>query len=214
MFDATLSTPSQLAISSAAPARSTAKRMADILVAAVALAFLLPLLLLIAAGIRLESGGDVLFRQRRGGMGGQPFVVFKFRTMRVCEDGEHICQARRGDPRVTRFGAFLRKTSADELPQLINVLRGEMSLVGPRPHALAHDREFQARLPSYSQRFAVKPGITGLAQIRGHRGETEQPGCLEQRLADDLEYIRTWSFWADMSLLLATLKVPLESRAY
>lgn len=215
MYDtAQWTTTPQFITSSAAPARSKAKRTTDLLVAAVALALLLPLLLLLALGIRLESGGDVLFRQRRGGIRGEPFVVLKFRTMTVAEDGDHIRQAQRGDARVTKFGAFLRKTSLDELPQLINVLKGDMSLVGPRPHALAHDREFQARLPSYSQRFAVKPGITGLAQVRGHRGETEQAGTLEQRLADDLEYIEKWNFWTDLTLLAATLKVPLDSHAY
>jgi putative colanic acid biosynthesis UDP-glucose lipid carrier transferase len=215
MYDATLqTTTSQFTMPSAAPARSKAKRATDLLVAAVALIFLLPFLLFVALAIRLESDGAAIFRQRRGGISGQPFVVFKFRTMRVAEDGDHIRQAQRGDTRVTRLGAFLRKTSVDELPQLINVLKGDMSLVGPRPHALAHDREFQARLPSYSRRFAVKPGITGLAQVRGHRGETEQPEALEQRLADDLEYIEKWSFWTDMSLLLATVKAPLDSCAY
>jgi lipopolysaccharide/colanic/teichoic acid biosynthesis glycosyltransferase len=215
MSDATLqAATSQFIMLGAAPAHSKAKRAADLLVASLALTLLLPFLLFVALSIRLDSHGDVLFRQRRGGIRCEPFVVFKFRTMTVAEDGDHIHQAQRGDPRVTRLGALLRRTSVDELPQLINVLKGEMSLVGPRPHALAHDVEFQARLPGYSQRFAVKPGITGLAQIRGHRGETGQPGALEQRLADDLEYIERWNFWSDISLLVATLKVPLEMRAY
>jgi lipopolysaccharide/colanic/teichoic acid biosynthesis glycosyltransferase len=134
--------------------------------------------------------------------------------MLVMEDGVRITQARQHDSRVTPLGAFLRKTSMDELPQLINVVKGEMSLVGPRPHAVAHDREFQERIPAYAQRFAMKPGITGLAQVRGFRGETLTSESLEGRLTADLEYIETWSLANDVRLLLATLRVPFDNGAY
>ena len=130
------------------------------------------------------------------------------------EDGDCVAQARRQDPRITPLGAFLRKAGMDELPQLINVLKGEMSLVGPRPHAVAHDREFQERIPAYAQRFAMKPGITGLAQIRGFRGETRTSESLEARLSADLEYIRDWSLSSDVRLLLITLRVPFDNGAY
>jgi lipopolysaccharide/colanic/teichoic acid biosynthesis glycosyltransferase len=195
-------------------AQSRMKRLLDISVAASLLLILLPLILVICAAVRLESRGPALFRQRRGGAGGRPFVVFKVRTMTVVEDGERVSQARRGDSRVTRVGSFLRKTSLDELPQLLNVLRGDMSLVGPRPHAIAHDREFQGLIPAYERRFAVKPGITGLAQVRGFRGATTDVKDIAQRVAADIEYIETWSLAMDVSLLLATLKVPLEAKAY
>jgi putative colanic acid biosynthesis UDP-glucose lipid carrier transferase len=197
-----------------APARSRSKRLMDVTVAAGILFVLLPLLIVIALMIRLESNGPALFRQRRGGIFGKPILVYKFRTMRAQEDGLQVRQATRNDSRVTRLGAFLRRTSIDELPQLINVLKGDMSLVGPRPHALAHDSEFQALLPDYARRFAVRPGITGLAQVSGYRGETIQIESLKGRLECDLEYIRTWSLASDVKLLIATLKVPLDRRAY
>jgi len=197
-----------------APPKLAAKRMMDISIAAVLLLLLAPLFIAIACCIRMESRGPALFRQRRGGLSGRPFSIYKFRTMRVMEDGERVTQARQQDPRITSLGAFLRRTSMDELPQLINVLKGEMSLVGPRPHAVAHDREFQERIPAYVQRFAVKPGITGLAQIRGFRGQTLTNDSLESRLVADLEYIERWSLLGDVQLLVATLKVPLDRRAY
>jgi len=197
-----------------APVQSFCKRTLDILAAATLLLLITPAFIIVAICIRAESKGPILFRQRRGGLLGKPFMVYKFRSMNVTEDGDQIGQASRKDPRVTRVGAFLRRTSIDELPQLLNVLKGEMSLVGPRPHAVAHDREFQQRVPTYTRRFAMKPGITGLAQVRGFRGETREAGALEARIACDLEYIETWSLWQDIKLLLATLKVPLDSRAY
>lgn len=202
------------ALTPSASALSPSKRGLDIVVAAALLLILLPTLLVVAALISVESKGPVLFRQRRGGLMGKPFVVLKFRTMRVLEDGETIRQASRKDPRVTAFGAFLRRTSLDELPQLINVLKGEMSLVGPRPHALVHDKEFQQRCPAYARRFAMRPGITGLAQVRGYRGDTSGVEHLEGRIAADLEYAENWTIWTDVALLVATLKVPLEGRAY
>lgn len=198
----------------AAPIRSKLKRAMDIIVAGLLLLLLTPVFIAVACGVRLESRGPALFRQRRGGQYGRPFSIYKFRTMRVMEDGERVTQARQRDPRITPFGAFLRKTSMDELPQLINVLKGEMSLVGPRPHAVAHDREFQERIPGYAQRFAMKPGITGLAQVRGFRGETATSESLEGRVSADLEYIETWSLTNDVRLLLATLKVPFDNGAY
>jgi putative colanic acid biosynthesis UDP-glucose lipid carrier transferase len=197
-----------------APIRSRGKRALDVLVSAMLLLLLTPVFLTIALMIRLESKGPAFFRQSRGGLSGRAFSIYKFRTMRVMEDGDKVVQARKSDSRITPLGAFLRKTSMDELPQLINVLKGEMSLVGPRPHALSHDREFQERIPSYSQRFAAKPGITGLAQVRGFRGETLTHESLEARLTADLEYIERWSLAGDIRLLIATLKVPLDKRAY
>ena len=200
--------------SRAAPSRSRCKRLLDIAVAAALLLLLSPVFVAIALCIRAESKGPAFFRQSRGGLRGRPFTIYKFRTMRVMENGEQVLQARRRDPRITPLGAFLRKTSMDELPQLINVLKGDMSLVGPRPHAVAHDREFQERLPIYIERFAAKPGITGLAQVRGFRGETLTLESLEERLSADLEYIERWSLIGDVRLLIATLKVPLDRRAY
>jgi putative colanic acid biosynthesis UDP-glucose lipid carrier transferase len=197
-----------------APIRSKLKRAMDVAGAGVLLLLLIPVFIVVACAIRLESKGPAFFRQRRGGQHGRSFSIYKFRTMRVMEDGERITQARQKDPRITPFGAFLRKTSMDELPQLINVLKGEMSLVGPRPHAVAHDHEFQERIPAYSRRFAMKPGITGLAQVRGFRGETLTSESLEGRLTADLEYIDNWSLVGDLRLLVATLKVPLDRRAY
>jgi exopolysaccharide biosynthesis polyprenyl glycosylphosphotransferase len=198
----------------AAPIRRRAKRAMDIVIAIAMLLVLAPILISVACCIRVESGGPAIFRQRRGGQFGRPFSIYKFRTMRVMENGEDVTQARHQDPRITPLGAFLRRTSMDELPQLINVMKGEMSLVGPRPHAVAHDREFQERLPAYAQRFVVRPGITGLAQVRGFRGDTETKESLEGRLSADLEYIETWSLANDVRLLFATLKVPLDRRVY
>ncbi len=193
---------------------SRGKRCLDVAVAGALLVFLLPIFLIIALAIKLDTPGPILFRQKRGGLRGAPFTVFKLRSMTVAEDGDHIVQAQRQDPRVTRVGGFLRRTSLDELPQLINVLRGEMSLVGPRPHALAHDRQFQTLVPSYYRRFEVKPGITGLAQIRGFRGEIRALHLLDQRTACDIEYVENWSLAADLVVLFATLKTPLDPNAH
>lgn len=190
------------------------KRALDVSVAIAILLFLLPLMLAIAVIIGLDGGGPILFRQRRGGLGGAPFTIYKFRTMRVIEDGGEIRQATRNDARCTAVGRVLRKLSLDELPQLFNVLKGEMSLVGPRPHAVAHDAQFQRDLPLYSHRFLVRPGITGLAQVSGCRGEARAPDDIARRLEKDLEYVRTWSFWRDVKILCATLKCPMDPRAY
>jgi putative colanic acid biosynthesis UDP-glucose lipid carrier transferase len=181
------------------------KRAFDIIVASAALLFLAPALILIAVAVRLESAGPALFTQRRGGFRGRPFAIYKFRTMTVCDDGHTIAQAAPGDARITKFGAFLRRTSLDELPQFINVLRGDMSIVGPRPHALAHDRAFETLEPRYRQRSAARPGITGLAQISGARGPTKTPACIERRVSLDLDYISRWSVWLDVKIVALTV---------
>jgi putative colanic acid biosynthesis UDP-glucose lipid carrier transferase len=188
-------------------ATSRAKRGFDLLLAAIALLLFLPLLLLIALAIKVESGGDVLFHQQRTGMNGRPFRIHKFRTMWVAEDGPCIEQARRSDARVTGVGRLLRRLSLDELPQLINVLKGEMSLVGPRPHALSHDEIWALAIPQYADRFRTRPGLTGYAQIRGLRGEVTGLDAIRDRVAADNAYIEQWSLLADVKLILLT--VPL-----
>ena len=198
------------------PASARGKRALDVVVAALALLLFLPLLLLIAAAIRAESPGEVLFRQTRTGLRGRRFTILKFRTMRAAAAREaDVQQASRGDPRVTRVGRVLRKLSLDELPQLINVLQGEMSLVGPRPHALSHDAAWADRVPGYANRFKVKPGLTGLAQVRGLRGEIHNEESLRRRIAADIEYIETWSLAGDLKLLALTApKVLFDPCAY
>ncbi|MFN4091446.1 MAG: exopolysaccharide biosynthesis polyprenyl glycosylphosphotransferase [Brevundimonas sp.] len=187
-----------------------AKRMLDVVVATTALVILIPAFVVIALLVRLDSPGPILFRQRRTGLNGRIFRILKFRTMSVIEDGHAISHATRNDPRVTRIGDFLRKSSLDEMPQLINVILGHMSLVGPRPHALAHDAQYGALLPQYVQRFAVRPGLTGLAQVKGFRGEIHQLDCMEQRVNADVEYVKTWSILSDIVILFQT--VPLILR--
>ncbi|MDB5425754.1 MAG: pssZ [Phenylobacterium sp.] len=188
-------------------ASSRAKRGLDLVLAGVALLLFLPLLLLIALAIRLETGGPALFRQQRTGLGGRPFRIYKFRTMRVAEDGPGLEQACRGDARVTGVGRVLRKLSLDELPQLLNVLKGEMSLVGPRPHALCHDEAWSRLIPQYADRFRTRPGLTGYAQIRGLRGEVTQLQAILDRVAADNAYIEQWSLAGDLRLIAQT--VPL-----
>lgn len=190
-----------------------AKRGLDIMASALLLVLLLPALALIAAALAVESGGPIFFRQARGGAGGRPFLVVKFRTMRVLEDGPDLAQARRGDARVTRLGAFLRRTSLDELPQLWNVLRGDMSLVGPRPHALAHDRHYAGLIGRYALRQQVKPGMTGLAQVSGLRGETATVEAMAARVEADIRYIETWSFRQDIRILFTTARIVLFDRS-
>jgi polysaccharide biosynthesis protein PslA len=181
------------------------KRVFDVVVASLALVLLSPILALIALAIRMESPGPALFRQRRRGYNHFEFSIFKFRTMTTMEDGEHIPQATVGDLRVTRIGRFLRNTSLDELPQLLNVLSGEMSLVGPRPHAVAHDRFFEALIPVYPRRLNVKPGITGWAQVNGFRGVTETQQAMIDRVEHDLYYIDNWSVAFDLYILMLTV---------
>ena len=163
-----------------------------------------PLLLIAALAIKLDSPGPVLFKQKRNGFNGRTFTILKFRSMRVLEDGEIIQQATRDDPRVTRLGRWLRKTSIDELPQLFNVLRGDMSLVGPRPHAVAHNNEYQKLVANYAFRHHMKPGITGWAQINGFRGETRTVDLMEQRVEHDIWYVNHWSPWLDLRIVLKT----------
>ena len=180
------------------------KRAMDVVVALGALVTLAPFLFAIAIAIRLDGRGPALFRQRRCGFDNREFVMFKFRTMKVQEDGGAIVQARRVDDRVTRIGRLLRRTSIDELPQLLNVLRGEMSLVGPRPHALAHDDEYKACIDNYALRHHVKPGLTGAAQVSGLRGETRRLSQMEQRVERDLWYINNWSLTLDLKIIAIT----------
>ncbi|WP_245257404.1 undecaprenyl-phosphate glucose phosphotransferase [Methylocapsa acidiphila] len=196
------------------PVERMTKRALDLLGAVTAIALLSPLLIATAIVIKLDSPGPAIFRQRRNGFNTQPFVIFKFRTMTVQEDGATITQARRGDHRVTRVGQFLRRSSMDELPQLFNVLLGDMSLVGPRPHALAHDNEYKALIAKYAFRHHVKPGITGWAQVNGLRGETGRLEQMVERVRLDLWYINHWSFSLDINILVRTCFEVLRNRAY
>ena len=182
-----------------------AKRMEDIVLGSLMLLGLALPMALIALGVKLTSAGPVFFKQTRYGMGGEKIKVWKFRSMTVCEDGPNVMQAQRSDPRVTPFGNFLRKTSLDELPQLFNVISGSMSLVGPRPHAVAHNEFYRTQIKGYMLRHKVKPGITGLAQVNGFRGETETLDKMSGRIAYDLEYIRNWSLMLDIKILWLTL---------
>jgi undecaprenyl-phosphate galactose phosphotransferase/putative colanic acid biosynthesis UDP-glucose lipid carrier transferase len=181
-----------------------AKRTLDIVIASVALILLLPVMALTAVAIKLDGPGPVIFRQRRKGFNGQEFVMLKFRTMSVQEDGAGVSQATRNDPRVTPIGRVLRSASIDELPQLVNILRGEMSLIGPRPHALAHDDQFQKIVGDYAFRHHVKPGLTGWAQCNGSRGATPSVEEVARRVKLDLWYINNWSLLLDFQILLKT----------
>ena len=184
-----------------------AKRISDLCFGSVLLALAAVPMAVIAAAIKLTSPGPVFFRQRRYGLDGREIRVWKFRTMCVCEDGPQAVQAKRNDPRVTRLGAVLRRTSLDELPQLFNVLEGSMSLVGPRPHPNALNNEFRQQIEGYMLRHKVKPGITGLAQVNGWRGETDSPEKMQKRIEFDHRYIREWSLWMDVKILLQTVLV-------
>lgn len=180
------------------------KRALDLVGASLALLVFAPVMLVTAILIKLSSNGSVFFRQTRHGFGGRAFRIFKFRTMRVLEDGPTIVQAQKNDPRVTPIGKWLRKTSIDELPQLLNVLKGDMSLVGPRPHAAAHNTEYAQIIGNYAFRHHVKPGITGWAQVNGYRGETRALELMVKRVEYDLWYINNWSLFLDVSILLRT----------
>ncbi|MBH5369016.1 undecaprenyl-phosphate glucose phosphotransferase [Bradyrhizobium glycinis] len=191
------------------------KRILDIVGASIGLILLAPLILMSAVAVKLDSRGPVLFRQRRNGFNIKQFSIFKFRTMTVMEDGATVVQAQRFDPRVTKVGRILRRTSIDEVPQLLNVLRGEMSLVGPRPHALAHDSHFGQLLSDYAFRHHVKPGITGWAQVNGYRGETARVEQMKGRVDCDLWYINNWSLRLDLKILLLTcLELIRRNNAY
>lgn len=182
------------------------KNMEDYVLGAALLAVSSPILLVIAVAIKLQSRGPVLFAQKRHGFNNAVFKIYKFRTMTVAEDGEEIIQAQKDDPRFTPLGKFLRRYSLDELPQLFNVIRGEMSLVGPRPHALAHNHQYARTIENYSGRHKVKPGITGWAQVNGYRGETSENEMMEQRVRYDLAYVDNWSLWFDLKILVLTIK--------
>lgn len=186
------------------PVERLIKRGFDVSFASAALILLSPMLLLVAIAIKLDSPGPVFFLQRRLGRGNQQFSIVKFRSMRVLEDGPMVRQATRGDERITRVGAFIRATSIDELPQFWNVLRGEMSVVGPRPHAVAHDELFDALIAEYASRRHVKPGITGWAQVNGSRGETPTVDLMERRVRHDRWYIDNWSLWFDVKIVIRT----------
>ncbi len=191
------------------------KRIFDTTLALVGLVVLAPVFLFIAMSIKLDSKGPVFFRQTRYGFNQRKFSILKFRTMSVMDDGVVVRQARKNDARVTRIGYWLRRLSLDELPQLWNVVQGHMSLVGPRPHALAHDREFERKISRYARRHNVKPGITGWAQVNGHRGETSTDDKMEARVSHDLYYIDNWSIWLDLRILaLTVLSSKARSNAY
>ncbi len=191
------------------------KRLSDLVLASLILLLIAPLMLLIALLIKLDSPGPVIFRQRRYGLDGAQIWVYKFRSMRVTEDGEQVAQARRGDARVTRLGAFLRRTSLDELPQFVNVLQGRMSVVGPRPHAVAHNETYRRLIKGYMVRHKVRPGVTGWAQVNGQRGETDTLDKMQARIDYDLDYLRNWSLRLDLYIVLKTIGLVFkDSRAY
>jgi undecaprenyl-phosphate galactose phosphotransferase/putative colanic acid biosynthesis UDP-glucose lipid carrier transferase len=181
------------------------KRTLDVFASGLGILALTPLLLITALIIKLDSKGPVFFTQTRNGFNGRSFRIFKFRTMHVLEDGPVIRQATPNDPRVTRLGRWLRRNSIDELPQLLNVLQGKMALVGPRPHAVAHNNEYGDIVANYAFRHHVKPGITGWAQVRGYRGETPTVELMAQRVELDLWYINNWSIWLDIWILTQTM---------
>ncbi len=181
------------------------KRCMDLFLATIALILLVPLLLIFAVLVKLNGNGPVFFLQYRHGFNQEPFRILKFRTMTVTEEGEDFTQVTENDPRVTRLGRFMRRWNIDELPQIINVIRGEMSLVGPRPHALIHNHEFQDRIALYARRHNVKPGITGWAQVNGFRGQTDTDEKMRGRVEHDLYYIDNWSIWFDIQIILMTL---------
>ncbi|MGR9115414.1 MAG: undecaprenyl-phosphate glucose phosphotransferase [Gammaproteobacteria bacterium] len=180
------------------------KRIFDIVMASMVLLVIAIPMIMVAICIKATSPGPVLFKQRRYGFKGEEIIVWKFRSMEVCEDGSNIAQATKNDPRLTPIGKFIRKTSIDELPQFLNVLQGRMSIVGPRPHAVAHNEQYRGQIKGYMLRHKVKPGITGLAQINGFRGETDTLEKMQGRIKYDLEYITQWSLWLDFKIFLLT----------
>ena len=188
------------------------KRISDIVLAALILVLISPILLILAIGVKMSSPGPVIFKQRRNGLDGEEIVVYKFRSMRAMDNGAVVKQATKGDPRITPFGAFIRKTSLDELPQFINVLQGRMSIVGPRPHAVAHNEEYRQLIKAYMVRHKVKPGITGWAQVNGLRGETDTVDKMKARVEYDLEYLRNWSLGLDLQIIVRTVRLMLFDR--
>jgi putative colanic acid biosynthesis UDP-glucose lipid carrier transferase len=192
--------------------KSVVKRLSDIVIASAILVLISPILAGIAFAVKWTSPGPILFRQRRYGMDGREIIIYKFRTMSVCEDGDYILQARARDPRVTRIGSILRRTSLDELPQFINVLQGRMSIVGPRPHAVAHNELYRKLIKGYMVRHKVRPGITGWAQINGMRGATESVDKMQRRIEFDLDYLRRWSLSLDLKIIFRTIFVMFRDR--
>ncbi|MDO9284346.1 MAG: undecaprenyl-phosphate glucose phosphotransferase [Aquabacterium sp.] len=191
------------------------KRVSDIVLSLLILLLIAPVMLAVAIGVKLSSPGPVIFKQRRNGLDGEEIIVYKFRSMTTQDNGPVVRQATKGDARVTPFGAFIRKTSLDELPQFINVLQGRMSIVGPRPHAVAHNEMYRQLIKAYMVRHKVKPGITGWAQVNGHRGETDTLEKMQARVEYDLEYLRNWSLGLDLVIILRTVKSVLaDSKAY
>ncbi|MFY8088508.1 MAG: undecaprenyl-phosphate glucose phosphotransferase, partial [Rubrivivax sp.] len=188
------------------------KRLEDIVLSAIILLIIAPVLLVLAIGVKMSSPGPVIFRQRRNGLDGEEITVYKFRSMRAMDNGPVVKQATKDDPRITRFGAFIRRTSLDELPQFINVLQGRMSIVGPRPHAVAHNELYRKLIKAYMVRHKVKPGITGWAQVNGHRGETDTVEKMQARVEYDLEYLRNWSLWFDLQIIARTVKLVFFDR--
>jgi putative colanic acid biosynthesis UDP-glucose lipid carrier transferase len=191
---------------------SLVKRTSDVLLSIAILILISPLLAFIAVGVKLSSPGPVIFRQRRNGLDGEEITVYKFRSMTSQDNGSVVRQATRDDPRTTPFGAFLRRTSLDELPQFVNVLQGRMSIVGPRPHAVAHNEEYRQIIKAYMVRHKVKPGITGWAQVNGHRGETDTVEKMRARVEFDLEYLRNWSLGLDLQIIARTIRVAFFDR--
>ena len=188
------------------------KRFCDVLLSLLILLLISPIMAVIAIGVKLSSPGPVLFRQKRYGLDGKEILVYKFRSMTVMENGDHVTQATRQDPRITRFGAFLRKTSLDELPQFFNVLQGRMSIVGPRPHAVSHNELYRSLIKGYMIRHKVKPGITGWAQVKGYRGETETLDKMQARINHDLDYLRNWSLFLDLIIIFKTIGVVIKDK--
>ncbi|WP_244916974.1 undecaprenyl-phosphate glucose phosphotransferase [Vibrio coralliirubri] len=185
--------------------RSAIKRVEDIVASTIILTLISPVLAVVAMGVKMSSSGPIIFKQKRYGLDGKEILIWKFRSMSTQDNGSVVKQATKNDPRVTKFGAFIRKTSLDELPQFFNVLQGRMSIVGPRPHAVAHNEEYRKIVEKYMLRHKVKPGITGLAQVSGYRGETDTLDKMEKRVEYDLKYIRTWTLWLDIKIIVMTV---------
>jgi len=189
-----------------------AKRLSDIVLSSIILLFIWPVMLLVAIGVKLSSPGPVIFKQRRNGLDGEEIVVYKFRSMRTPDTDGVVRQATKKDPRITSFGAFIRRTSLDELPQFINVIQGHMSIVGPRPHAVIHNEQYRKLIKAYMVRHKVKPGITGWAQVNGHRGETDSIDKMQARVEYDLAYLRNWSLAFDLQIILRTIRLVFFDR--
>ena len=188
------------------------KRVFDVALAWIALMVAWPVLLAVALAIKQSSAGPVLFKQRRYGLNGEEILIYKFRSMTVCEDGAEVAQATPQDGRVTPLGAFLRRTSLDELPQIFNILEGKMSFVGPRPHAVAHNEAYRKLINGYMIRHKVRPGITGWAQVNGLRGETSTIDKMRQRVQYDLDYLKNWPFWLDLKIIARTVLIIFNDR--